>query len=179
MKKFGLFLTILWVMCSAAAIANSVFTNQISAQQASKTVPAFENASCQFSQEKLMKTSAVSLKSSGNFKFIKDKGVIFETTYPIQSTSSYTSGQNRIVNSVIKSISDRNYSYLEKNFDIFYQAQAQGWILALKPKSASELKNEIMSIQIFGVTKNSFGQINKIIIDTQSIKTTITFTNCG
>ena len=179
MKKFILVLTVLLGLSGVSAQAEAVFSHPIDAATAAKNVPAFESTSCSFTQQKFMKTSTATIQSGGNFKFLKDKGVIFETTYPIHSTASYIGGQNKIVNAVIKSISSKNYTYLEKNFDIFYVTNAQNWVLALKPKAQSELKGEMENIMIFGSTINSKGLINKIIIDTQSIKTTLQFTKCS
>ena len=177
MKKTAL-LVLFFFLYSAAAGAQSVFSYKTTAENAAKNTPAFESTSCKFSQEKLMKSSNMTLKSGGNFKFIKDKGVIFETTYPIQSTASYTSGQNKVVNRVIKSITNKDYSYLEKNFDLYHMNTKTGWVLALTPKAGGQLQGEMKNIQIFGTNTNGKGHINKIIIDATSIKTTQTFTDC-
>ena len=177
MKKTAFFVLLCLLSCVEAG-AHDVFSYKVTADSAAKNAPVFESTSCKFSQEKLMKSSNVTLKSGGNFKFIKDKGVIFETTYPIQSTASYTSGQNKVVNKVIKSITNNDYSYLEKNFDLYHMNTKTGWILALTPKAEGQLQGEMKNIQIFGSTTNVKGRINKIIIDATSIKTTQTFTDC-
>ncbi len=175
------YLLVLFVLIAFSPLklnAADVFLNKTNADAVSDRIPVFENASCKFSQEKLMKTSNSSLKSNGNFTFLKNKGVIFETTYPIHSTSSYTSGQNRIVNSIVNSISNKNYSYIEKNFDIFYVQNNNSWIMGLKPKKEKQTAGEMNYIQIFGRTDNKNGIINKLIIDTKSIRTTIQFSEC-
>ena len=177
MKKSVLLIFCIVSLCTCA-FADSVFSHKISAENAAKKAPVFESACCKFSQQRQMKSTNTILKSGGNFKFIKDKGVVFETTYPIQSTASYTSGQNKIVNRVIKAITNKYYSYLEKNFDIYNMESSTGWVLALKPRADGQLQGEMKSIQIFGTTTNGKGLINKIIIDTTSIKTTQIFTDC-
>ena len=178
MKKCAILviaILVLGVCCGAA----DVFSSKISAQKAASLMPDFQNEMCKFEQNKYLKTSEASLKSGGDFKFIKDKGVIFETTYPIKSTTSYTSGQNKRISAIIKSITNKNYAYLEKNFDIYYTKSGDsGWILALKPTTAGQLKGELGSIIIYGLTTGHTGRISKMIIDTTNTKTTINFTNC-
>ena len=126
-----------------------------------------------------MKSNNILLNSGGNFKFDKSKGVVFETTYPINSTAVYTTSNNQNVASVIKAVSDKNFAYLEKNFDIFYtELSLNNWILALKPKVNGQLKNELNSIQIYGITIGEKGTIQKLIFDSKTTKTTIVFKEC-
>lgn len=180
MKRIILFIfTIILTSFTQIAFAEEIFNHSISAVKAASIMPAFENASCKFEQTKFLKASSTALKSGGNFNFIKDKGVIFETTYPIQSTTSYTSEQNKRISSIIKSIINKNYTYLEKNFDLYYQPGSETtWILALKPKTTGQLKGELCSIIIYGMTNNQVGTITKMIIDTSNTKTTISFRSC-
>ncbi len=179
MKHFGITIFIFLLITGLKSFAENIFENKIDAKTASQKIPQFESTSCKFSQEKYMKTAQAHIKSSGNFKFLKDRGVIFETLYPIQSTATYTKGQNKIVNSIIRAISSKNYSYLEKNFDTYYKSTNNIWFLALKPKSANEMNGEILSIIIKGTKNNNRGTISQIIIDAKGTKTTLSFTNCG
>ena len=50
---------------------------KVTADSAAKNAPVFESTSCKFSQEKLMKSSNVTLKSGGNFKFISWRDINF------------------------------------------------------------------------------------------------------
>lgn len=179
MKHFGITIFIFLLITGLKSFAENIFEHKTDAKTASQKIPQFESTSCKFSQEKYMKTAQAHIKSSGNFKFLKDRGVIFETLYPIQSTATYTKGQNKIVNSIIRAISSKNYSYLEKNFDIYYKGTKDLWILALKPKASNEMNSEILSIQIKGTSYNNKGTISQIIIDAKGTKTTLSFTNCG
>ena len=177
MKQLIILITLL--LTSISANAADIFENRISAREAVSVSPNFENAVCKFSQERLMKTNNITLHSNGNFKFIKDQGVIFETTHPIQSTASYTSTNSKNAASVINAVSDKNFAYLEKNFDIYYtEASTNNWILALKPKANGQLKNELNFVQIFGTTKDETGTITTLIFDTKTTKTTINFKDC-
>lgn len=178
MKKI-IILTAAIFMLAVCVNAEDIFSSKVTAQKAASLMPDFQNEVCRFNQTKYLKVSETSLKSGGDFKFIKDKGVIFETTYPIKSTTTYTSSQNKRVSSIIKSVINRNYTYLEKNFEIYYRkAGAQNWILALKPLSTGQLKGELGSIIIYGTTAQKTGRITKMIIDTTNTKTTINFTEC-
>ena len=106
---------------SLACNANDVLNYPSSAKSVTKILPEFIDTSCQFQQEKIMKTgpnTEVKLQSGGDFKFIKTQGVVFDTTYPVQSSVSYTSEQNKQIEAIVKALSDKNYAYLEKNFDI-------------------------------------------------------------
>lgn len=177
MKKF-LVLAILFITAISTNAIN-IFERQITPREAVALSPDFENAICKFSQEKYMKQNNITLNSGGDFKFIKEQGVIFETSYPIQSTSSYTSTNSKNVASVIKAVSNKNFAYLEKNFDIYHtETSLNSWIIALKPKSTGQLKNEINSIQIYGLTYNDKGTITKLIFDTKTTKTTLQFKDC-
>ena len=45
-----------------------------------------------------MKNISKPIISNGNFKFVKNEGVYFETTYPIKSTVSYTNKDYKQIN---------------------------------------------------------------------------------
>ncbi len=167
------------VLGTCAVFADEIFSHKTTAQKAASVMPNFESKSCKFSQNKIMTSSSVALKSSGNFKFIKNQGVIFETTCPIHSESSYTASQNKRINNIVKSVVNKNYSYLEKNFDIYYMSNGAGkWMLALRPLQNSPAKEGMKSIQITGETKSNEGIITKMLIETPNASTTINFTDC-
>ncbi len=160
-----------------SAKADSIFNHKISAKLAAQNLPEFSDTACRFTQEKAVKNSSageVILKSGGNFKFEKDKGVTFETTYPVKSVASYTTEQNKHVSSIVKALANKNYTYLEKNFDIYYLDEKNNrWELALKPKNDSKAAAALKLISIKGQKV-----IDNMIIDTQNSKTTINYTNC-
>lgn len=172
-KILILFLCIITIF--QTAFAQDVMKNKVSAKQVATILPEFNDTVCKFQQQKAIKndSSYVNLSSGGNFQFIKTKGVIFETTYPVHSVSSYTSAQNKQVSSIIKAISEKNYSYLEKNFDIFFVNKSQTWELALTPKSDSKIASQMKKIYIKG-TKH----IDYMRIETLNSKTSIQFTGC-
>lgn len=172
------FISLCSVMLLAhSAAADSVLNHKITAKQAADKLPEFSDAACRFTQEKSVKNSStgeVTLKSGGNFKFEKANGVTFETTYPVKSVSSYTTEQNKHVSSIVKALANKNYTYLEKNFDIYYLPSANNrWELALKPKKDSKAAAALKLINIKG--QNG---IDNMVIDTQNSKTTINYTNC-
>lgn len=129
-------------------------------------IPAYDSVKCKFRQEKQI--SDMVLKSSGNFVFEKGKGVTFYTTYPIKSTTAYTTREYKQINNIINAISNKNYSRLEKEFEFYFDKP----ILTLKPKSVSPAFNYLKAIEIqTGKTK-----IDKITILTcDNTKTTIYF----
>ncbi len=177
MKKMLILFFIFLGTC--AVYAEGIFSHKTTAQKVVSVMPEFESKSCKFSQSKIMTSSSAALKSSGNFKFIKNQGVIFETTYPIHSESSYTASQNKKINNIVKSVVNKNYSYLEKNFDIYYMSTGAGkWMLALRPLQNSPAKEGMKSIQITGETKSKQGIITKMLIETPNASTTINFTDC-
>ena len=180
--KTKYFLCITFLLLAAAiftqsATADNILNHKISAKEVAKKLPEFKNTTCKFTQDKTIKSSSaesVTLKSKGNFKFEKDKGVTFETTYPVKSVTSYTSAQNRHISSIVKALANKNYTYLEKNFEIYYlQIPDKNWELALKPQKDSKASSALKIISIKGKTK-----IDSMIIDTQNSKTTIRYTDC-
>lgn len=178
-KIFNLFV---WIFLCAfycflpANAQDSIFNHKITPQQAAKFLPAFNSTSCKFSQTKILVNKGstnVTLKSGGDFQFIKDKGVIFETKYPIESVSSYTSSQNKYVSSIINAISNKNYTFLEKNFDLYYIKPSEQWELVLVPKPASSAAQHLKMIYLKGNKHISF-----LAIETVNSKTSINFSGC-
>lgn len=139
--------------------SDNVFNHPSTSKAISSQMPKLKDVSCKFTQEKYI-GSAV-LKSGGNFQFVKNKGAIFETLYPIKSTVSYTSAQNKQMNDVIVAVSNRNYSYLDRNFSLFYKKENNNWTIGLKPKKGSVTASQLHDIVIKGSV-----DINNIKIDT-------------
>lgn len=175
--KLFFILVFTFVLTSVSVYADSVFNHKVSAKYVAGNLPVFSDSSCKFTQEKSMRnnsTGEIKLKSGGNFKFEKDKGVTFETLYPVKSVSSYTSAQNKQVSSIIKAIANKNYTYLERNFDIYFQKNnAKIWELALKPKKDNKASAQLKSITIKGQRV-----IEYMVIDTLNSKTSIHYTDC-
>ena len=171
MKKPLLLLILLFVISSANA-AENVFNHKVETE-AIKIAP-FTDVTCKFEQEKSLPNSNQTIKSGGDFQFVLKKGVIFETQYPVKYTTSYTSKENKYVNDIIVAISKKNFSHIEKNFDIFFQKQDEKWVLGLITKAETPVANQLKNIIIFG-EKN----IDRIIIDTiNNGSTKLKFTQC-
>lgn len=179
MKKIALLLFIVLYLTPVKVSASDIFNHPISAEEASRQLPHFESKTCKFAQNKHIKSSKINITSSGNFQFIKDKGIKFETTYPIQSTTSYTTSDNKQVNSIIKSVINKNFSYIEKNFDLYYtKLDSSKWVFALKPKTKSPMSKNMKNLLISGENTNNKGIITQMIISTDHNITTIKFTQC-
>lgn len=171
-KKIISFLFFILIIADAAFAIENVFTHPSTAKNIAQYVPVLKDASCKFTQERNLPAYNTIIKSGGNFKFIKDKGVIFDTEYPIKSTVSYTSGQNKHVNDIILAISNKNYSYLDKNFNMYFVQENGLWTIGLKPKNNS--LGQMQSLIISGKT-----DINHIKIDTLNNGITDIRFNCG
>lgn len=164
MRFFGILISI-FLMLPAGA---NVFEHEKPLKEIVKELPELNSINCTFRQEKQI--SGMIIKSSGDFKFEKGRGVTFYTTYPIKSTTSYTSKEYSRINDVINAISSKSYSRLEKDFK-FYFENGSSWKLGLLTKQSSRLFNYLKSIEIEG-NKN----ITKIVIlNADSTKTSIWF----
>ena len=165
MRKFIIFLTIILCGICACFASEDVFNYPSTSKIISSQMPKLKDVSCKFTQEKYI--NSIVLKSGGNFQFIKDKGAIFETLYPIKSTVSYTSNQNKQMNDIIVAVSNKNYGYLDKNFSLFYKKENNNWVIGLKPKKNSVTASQLNNIIIRGKT-----DINNIKINTVKNGTT-------
>ena len=169
LKKF--LVTIIFLLIISPVFAD-VFEHPKKLEDITKELPALESVRCKFSQEKYLPQSGVTLKSSGDFVFEKNKGVTFYTTYPITSTTSYTSKEYRQINSVITAISSGAYSKLEKDFRFYFEKNNGIWTLGLAPQKDSKVANYLKSIEIEGKS-----DISRIVIITKDLtKTSIRFT---
>lgn len=182
MKKiavFAVFIFCFFILKTEASAAD-VFNHPATAETAAAQMPEFESTKCKFKLNKYMTASKINLVSGGNFQFVKDEGVSFETTYPIHSETSYTTSNNKNINAIVKAIINKNFSYIEKNFEIYYmKLDTANWIFALKPKVNSPLNKDMKHLIVTGQTKNQKGIITKIVISTENNTTTISFTQCG
>ena len=168
-KHITFVLIFLFLLCFGNSFA-SVYEHEIILDKNVQELPILNNIKCKFRQEKQI--SGMLLKSYGDFEFDKNKGVIFYTTYPIKSTTSYTSKEYKQINSIITSVSNKSYSRLQKDFRFYYEKSTQTWTMALMPKKESVVYNYLKSIEIEG----DESMINKIIIlNCDNTKTTIWF----
>ena len=131
-----------------------------------KNVPDLQSVSCKFVQERNFGTNVV--KSSGDFKFIKGKGVFFMTTYPVKSTSSYTSTNNKYINDVIMAVSKKNFSKIDSEFNMYLNkpSNSQNWNILMTAKD-EKIKNHIDSVKIYGdntrITRITVNQVNPAV----------------
>lgn len=172
MRKFLLLLIVIISGINLCIASDDIFSHPNTSRYIARQMPELKDVSCKFTQEKYIGSTV--LKSGGNFQFIKKKGAIFETLYPIKSTVSYTSSQNKQMNDVIVAISNKNYSYLDKNFDLYYKRENADWTVGLKPKKGSVAASQLHDIIIKGR-----GDIDNIKINTVKNGITDISFRCG
>ncbi len=172
MNRFLILLLIIFCGINFCFASDDVFNHQSTSKNISNSMPQLGNASCKFTQEKYLDSTV--LKSGGNFKFIKDKGAIFETLYPIKSTVSYTSAKNKQMNEIIKAVSNKNFAYLDKNFNLYFKKENDVWTVGLKPKAGSAPASQLYDIIIKGKSDIDFIKISTIKNGT----TEISFQQC-
>ncbi len=151
---------ILIIFLFNAAYAN-VFQHKANISSFINEIPKTDSISCKFKQEKTVKGINKPLISGGNFKYIKNKGVYFETLYPVKSISTYTNEEYGQINSIINAISNKKYKNIESEFDFYFERENSLWHLGLKPKNNTKSSKFISTIEIEG-NKN----IDKITIST-------------
>ena len=179
MKKTVFLFLFFFFLSTPNAYARDIFSCRADANVLGAQMPQFENAVCKFEQNKYMSQTGINLKSGGNFEFIKNKGITFETLYPIHSKISYNASDNKNVNAVVKSVINKDFSLLEKNFDFFYKKTNQtNWQLALRPKAGFALEGEMNYLLIEGEMSCAKGVITKITIALKNMITTINFSQC-
>lgn len=170
MKKTLLSVFSFLLLTSLCYAADDVFTH--TADTSKIKIPTFKDTSCKFEQEKHINGNVI--KSGGAFRFILKKGVIFKTLYPIKYTTTYNSKENKYVNDIIISISKKNFSAIEKNFNIYFKEKSPSWTMGLIPKTDSVAHEHIKNIIIKGEK-----DINGIMINTvKNGYTVINFTQC-
>lgn len=124
-----------------------------------KELPELTNINCRFKQEKHLKNINKLIISGGDFSFDKNKGVVFKTKYPIKSVVYYNNYDYKELNDIMNAISTKNYSVIQKVFDIYFEKNNNKWVLKLLPKQKTQVCDIISFISISG-DKN----INKIVI---------------
>lgn len=152
----------------------SVFEHETSLKEIDKKLPELNSITCKFAQEKQIAPSGIILKSSGDFEFKKNQGIVFYTTYPIKSVVSYNTREYKHVNNVINAISTKSYSKLEREFKFYYAGTVENWTLGLLPKQESATYNYLKSIEISG---NKTMITTMTILAADSTKTKIKFFN--
>lgn len=172
MNKFWLFLLIIICSVNFCFASGDIFNHPAASKEISNNMPELKNASCKFTQEKHLESAV--LKSGGNFKFLKDKGAVFETLYPIKSTVSYTSAKNKQINEIMKAVSNKNFAYLDKNFNLYFSKENDLWTVGLKPKKDSAASSQLHDIIIKGKSDIKFIKISTIKNGT----TEISFQQC-
>lgn len=171
MKKI-IFILSLFLISSSCYAQEEVFNHKV-LTDAIEIAP-FRDVVCKFEQEKTIPASNSIIKSGGDFKFVLKKGVIFETLYPVKYTTSYTSKENKYVNDIIVGISKKNFSQIEKTFDVHYMKQNEKWVLGLTPKADSPAALQLKNIIIFGQK-----DIDRIYINTiNNGSTKLKFSDC-
>lgn len=163
------FITIFFIIfsCIQIACANGLDTPQ-KLSVISKEIPHLNNISCKFYQEKTFPNSSVKIVSSGDFKFVKNKEVIFHTTYPTDFVTSYNTAQYKQIKDIINAISTKNYTKLEKEFVFYFYKKNLAWTLKLVPKKKSQSEKYISSIIIQGTD-----YITNLVINTVSSGNTV------
>lgn len=159
MKNKIISLFTIFIVLTIITAQASVYNNQISANDLSKILPVLNDIDCKFKQEKVLKNIEKPLISGGNFSFIKQKGIFFETTYPIKTTTSYTNKDCEQINDIIMAISNKKFSKLDSKFDFYYENKDSEWTLGLRPKQNTGADKYIDSITIDGTS-----YIKKIVI---------------
>ena len=152
-------------------VSANVFEHPQKLSVITTNLPELNSINCRFKQEKTFSNSNIKLCSSGDFKFIKNKGIIFHTTYPTNFVTTYTNSEYKQINDIINAISTKSYSRIEKIFQFYFKKSSNIWNLGLIPKQNHQCAKYINSIEIQGTS-----YITKIIITTKnSGKTTIWF----
>lgn len=172
MKRFIVIVLPIFLAGSCVSAKDAIY--QYPANIANVKMPQNTNVTCKFTQTKTIPNSQACIKSGGNFKFNINNGVIFDTQYPVKSTTAYTSDQSKRISDIIIAISKKDYSYINKNFNVYHLKNQKNWELALQPKKESKIHNVMDSIVIHG---NNY--IDTIEINTlKNGSTKINFTEC-
>lgn len=174
MKKFAVLIVTGFLLLTGSFVSGHDVVFQHPSEASKIFVPEYKKVSCTFSQTKTIPNSKAYIKSGGNFKLNANSGVVFETLYPVKTTTEYTKGQNKHITDIITAVSRKDYSYLNRNFDLFYLKNGVNWTLALKPKSSSKAGAVMENIIITGSNYISTIEINTL----KSGSTKINFTGC-
>lgn len=146
LKFFMLFLLIIVPQISWA----NLYDRPAKIEDFIEILPEAKTVFCKFEQTKYLKNIERPIVSGGNFRFVENEGVYFETIYPIKATASYTNREYKQINDIILAISHKKYSKLNKDFDYFFDNNNQSWQLGLKPKEDCPASNYIVSVTVEG-----------------------------
>lgn len=135
-----------------------------------KKLPNLESVNCKFIQKRTIGINTI--ESYGKFSFIKNKGIVFDTIFPVKSTTVYSSQNNPFINDIILAVSNKNLSVIAKQFEISYEQNGQNWNINLKTKD-NKIKNYIDKINIYG--KSNFISQIKILQVNPNSETDIRF----
>ena len=172
MKSFNLIFTAIIFLLFCNPTFADVFEHPATLNNISNQIPKMGSIQCKYKQEKYLQNISKPIVSAGDFKFVENEGVYFYATYPIKSTVDYTNKNYKEINDIVRAISTKKFSRLEKEFDFFYTNKSNQWTLGMKPKKSSAAANYISSITISG--EDYIRQIN--IKQTNGNKTAIWFT---
>lgn len=166
---------VLWLIFSillfVATARAEVFEHPKNLVEIVPKIPELNDIKCKFEQEKIITGSNIVLKSSGDFEFSKENGVIFKTTFPIENTTSYETSEYKQINDIVRAISNKKYEKIEAIFDFYFEQNGEVWILGLTPKKSKQVAKYLKSVEIVG-SKN----ISKMKVTTQnSVVTSIKF----
>ncbi len=168
-KKIFIIFSIFFITMQAAAAG--VFDHPQKLSEIYPQLPELKNVNCKFKQEKTLPNTTIPLISSGDFQFIKEKGIVFKTKYPIESTTSYNAAEFNQINDVINAISNKSFSKIENIFDFYFTKTGEDWTLGFIPKKSHQASKYLASVEIEG--RND---ISKITIKMKnSTETTIRF----
>ena len=96
---------IISIYCFITPVFADVYDYPVSLRNIADQIPEMQSIKCKFKQEKTMPNISKPLISSGDFEFVKNKGVYFNTTYPIKSSVDYTNKNYKQVNDIVNAIS--------------------------------------------------------------------------
>lgn len=169
MKK--LLAAIFIIFIASCQVWANVYDYPLSLEYISERLPKLESIRCTFKQEKYLNNIQKPIVSGGDFEFIKDDGVYFNTKYPVQTKTNYTNKNYQQINAIIKAISSKRYSKIEKEFQFYYEGNLSDWTFGLRPQKTSASFDYISTITVSGKD-----YINKIeIVQTNGNRTVIWF----
>ena len=115
MKRFIVIVLSIFLAGSCVSAKDAIY--QYPANIANVKMPQNTNVTCKFTQTKTIPNSQACIKSGGNFKFNINNGVIFDTQYPVKSTTAYTSDQSKRISDIIIAISKKRTNCLQFQYN--------------------------------------------------------------
>ena len=93
--------------------------------------------------------------------------------YPIHMITGYESPRTKHINDIILAVAKKDYSYLDKNFDLNFTKLDDKWQLVLNPK------RDVIKKHLNSVTIDGSKDIDRIFIDTVNSGETEILFECG